>query len=93
MVFMYTLNDKMHKWWKNITFIVWGPSSELLSENKDLQKHFEKFIENDIKVLACKACADEYGVSKKLSNLGINVKYMGKPLTNYIKDDHEVVTF
>ena len=93
MVFMYTLNAKMHKWWENITFIIWGPSSKLLSENKDLQKQIEKFIENDIEVLACKACADQYGVSKKLSKLGIDVKYMGKPLTNYIKDDYKVVTF
>ncbi len=93
MVYMYTLSAKKQNWWKDIVFIIWGPSAKLLSESKSLQDQIKEFMAIDIKVKACKACADEYGVSEKLSNLGIDVKYMGEPLTDYIKGDYKTVTF
>ena len=34
MVFMYTFNAKKYEWWKEITLLIWGPSSKLLSEDK-----------------------------------------------------------
>ena len=46
-----------------------------------------------IEMLACKACADSYGVSPDLEKLGIDVKYMGVPLTDYIKEGKKVLTF
>ncbi|TCO70689.1 hypothetical protein, partial [Marinisporobacter balticus] len=40
MVFMYTLNAKLKGWWKDVTLIVWGPSSKLLSEDAEVQVYF-----------------------------------------------------
>jgi hypothetical protein len=38
-------------------------------------------------------CSDLYGVSDDLKRLGIEVKYMGKPLTDYLRDDnYRVIT-
>jgi hypothetical protein len=93
MVFMYTYNAMKQNWWKDITFIVWGPSSKLLSENKSLQEYIMKMMKVGVRVEACKACADMYGVSDKLSDLGINVRYLGEPLTEYIKQGRHVITF
>lgn len=93
MVFMYTLNAKIYGWWDDVTFIVWGPSSKLLSENKELQLQIKKFLDEGIEIEACKACAENYGVAKQLSALGIDVKYMGEPLTDYLKSDKKVITF
>lgn len=93
MVFMYTLNSKLREWWKEVTLIVWGPSSKLLSEDDALKLHIEKMIEIGVEVVACKACSDEYGVSEKLLDLGIEVKYMGQPLTAYLKEDVKLLTF
>ena len=93
MVFMYTYNAKKLKWWEDITFIVWGPSSKLLSEDKEVQAYMGKMIEEGVVVKACKACADQYGVSDKMESLGIEVKYMGEELTTYIKNRNHVVTF
>ncbi|MBM7557423.1 DsrE family protein [Halanaerobacter jeridensis] len=93
MVFMYTLTAKLNGWWDNIRFVIWGPSSKLLSQDEELQKELAKMKEAGIKLEACKACADQYGVSSKLEELGIDVKYMGQPLTECIKGDWEVVTF
>lgn len=93
MVYMYTYNAKKYGWWKDITFIIWGPSSKLLAENQELQGYLKKMKEAGIKLEACKACADMYGVSEKLTELGVDVKYMGTVLTDYIKSERHVITF
>lgn len=93
MVFMYTLNAKKRGWWTNINFIIWGPSSKLLSDTPGLREKIKEFIREGIKVEACKACADNYGVADNLESLGVEVKYMGQPLTDYIKEGYSVLTF
>lgn len=93
MVFMYTLNSKLYNWWDDITLIVWGPSTNLLSTDYELQEYIQKIRENGVKLEACKTCADMYGVTQKLSNLGIDVKFMGIPLTQYIKEGRKIITF
>lgn len=91
MVFMYTYNSKRFKWWEDITLVVWGPSAKLLSEDKGLQDYIKKIMDQGTDVKACKGCADMYGVSDKLTELGITVKYMGE-LTDYIKEGRHVLT-
>ena len=93
MVFMYTLNSKLKKWWKDVTLIVWGPSSKLLSNDIELQEYLAKIKEAGVKLKACKACSDSYGVSEKLEKLGIEVIHMGEPLTHFIKEDYKIITF
>lgn len=93
MVFMYTYNAKKNAWWDEVNLIVWGPSSKLLSEDKELQTYIGKMQEEGISVFACKACADMYGVSPKLKELGIDVKFMGAPLTDFLQKDYKVITF
>lgn len=89
MAFMYTFNSKRFKWgWKNVTLVVWGPSAKLLTEDKELQERILDMKERGVKLLACKKCSDLYGVSNALRQLGIEVKYMGKPLTDYLRDDN-----
>jgi len=93
MVFMYTFNAKKRGWWDQIRFVVWGPSSKLLSEDKELQKGIKDMMDAGVEVQACKACADQYGVSDKLTALGIEVKYMGVPLTDMLKGGWASLTF
>ena len=92
MAFMYTLNSKRFKWgWKNVTLIVWGPSAKLLVSDTELQEHIVEMREKGVKLLACKKCSDLYGVSGDLRRLGIEVKYMGKLLTDYLRSDNCMV--
>ena len=93
MVFMYTTNAKKKGWWDNIRFLIWGPSSKLLSEDNDLQKELQKMKEVGVELLACKACADRYGVSEALQGMGIEVKYMGVGLTEMLKGGWTTITF
>lgn len=86
MAFMYTYNAKKQGWFDEVVLIVWGPSAKLLSENEMLQDYVKKMQDAGIKVEACMACARMYEVDGKLQELGIEVKGMGVPLTNYLKD-------
>jgi hypothetical protein len=53
-----------------------------------LQEHIIDMKGKGVKLLACKKCSDLYGVSDDLKRLGIEVKYMGKPLTDCLRDDN-----
>ena len=92
-VLPYGLNSKKMNWWKEVSLIVWGPSTKLLSEEAELQKGITKLKEVGVTLTACKWCSDQYGVSDNLAQLGIEVKYMGKPLTDYLKMGHKVLVF
>ena len=91
MVFMYTLNAKLKGWWEEVILIVWGPSAELLSRDKELQEKIGQMKEAGIVLEACKACADMYGVAPDLEAQGIEVKYMGVPLSDYLKAEDRAV--
>lgn len=93
MVFMYTYNAKIQGWWDDVQLIIWGPSSKLLSEDADLQDYLKKMRDSGVVLKACIVCADMYGVTGKLRKLGIDVKAMGKPLTDMLKSDWKVITF
>jgi len=93
MVLRYTLNAKKREWWKDICLIIWGPSSKLLSEDLELQEYITQIKEAGVKIEACKGCTDDYGISSKLEEFGIDVKYMGLPFTEYLKNDCKVITF
>ena len=93
MVFMYTLNSKLNDWWDDVIFVVWGPSTELLTTDSEVQNKFLDLKEAGVKLEACKACADDYGATEDLKSLGVEVKYMGEPLTDYLKGEENVITF
>ena len=92
MVFMYTLNAIKKAWWHEITLVIWGASASLAAENEMIRDHLEALIEAGVEVVACKACADSLDATAKLEALGIKVKYMGEPLTEYIKLDYKILS-
>jgi hypothetical protein len=92
-VYMYVYNAKKASWFDEVVFIIWGPSAKLLSENTKLQKELKKMQEIGIRTEACVVCARMYGVDDDLSNLGVDVKGMGKPLSDYLKRGYRVLTF
>ena len=83
--FMYTHNAKKQNWFSRVQLIVWGPSAKLLADDASLQEAVKNMMADGVEVKACKACADSYGVSEDLAALGIEVRYMGVPLTRMLK--------
>ena len=93
LVFMYGHNSKLRGWWEKVRLIVWGPSAKLLAQDEELQMHVKAMITSGVEFSACKKCADELGVGHDLVRLGIDVKYMGEPLTEILKRGERVLTF
>lgn len=92
MLFMYTINSLKNGWWEHVTVIVWGAPTKLVSENTDVQKKVAEAIEAGVHMTACKACADQLGVTETLEKLGIEVKFWGVPLTEVIKSGECLLT-
>ena len=90
---MYTHAAKTAGWFKEVTLVIWGPSAKLISENFDLQEKVKAMQKDGVIVEACIACANAYGIAEDLRKLGYDVKGMGKPLTDYLKNGAKVLTF
>lgn len=93
MVFMYLENAMKNNWWKRITLLIWGPSAKLSSQDSEIREGLKILQDEGVDLKACKDCANRYGVSTDLEELGVEVKYMGEPLTDHLKNSSTVVTF
>ena len=93
MVFMFLDNSARNKWFAENRLIVWGPSARLLAGDKDLQAKVKQMMAHGVVVQACIACADSYGVTGQLRAMDIEVKGMGKPLSELIQTGWSVLTF
>jgi hypothetical protein len=87
MLLMYALKSNVNKWWKECNIITWGPSNKLVCSNPEVQVMIKQIQENGANFFACRRCAEEYGLVEQLESLGIGVKLMGEPLTQYLQDD------
>jgi len=92
MLVMYAINSKANQWWEEVNVIIWGASAKLAGTDPEIQADVVEMIDNGIKIEACKACCDHFGVTEELKMLGINVKYMGEPLTGYLKTGEKMLT-
>jgi len=87
MILMYTLKSNTNKWWKECNLITWGPSNKLLCSSAEIQNMVKEIMEQGVRVYACQRCAERYGLVDELEQLGIEVKLMGEPLTEYLQDE------
>ena len=94
MILMYGRNAKRFGWWDEVNLLIWGPSGKLLLADEELKIEIQGMIDEGVEVIACKACADRYGISDALSELGVKVFYTGEALTNATKSpEWAVLTF
>lgn len=90
---MYTHAAHKNKWFDEVRLIVWGPSANLLANDPKVQGKVKAMMADGMKVEACIACANSYGVTGKLRELGLEVRGMGQPLSTYLKEDWHVISF
>lgn len=91
MISMYAINSIKYEWWKKVNVIIWGGSAKLIGEDTQIQGEVLEMINAGVNIEACKACSDQFGVSERLEKLGVTVKYMGEPLTQYLKNNEKVL--
>jgi hypothetical protein len=92
MVFMYAMYAKKANLWDEVSIIVWGATAKLVAENKQIQELIEEAKLAGVHMTACKACADQLGVTEILEGLDIELIYQGGPLTQILKDDEKLLT-
>jgi len=92
MLSMYATNSLKNKWWDEVNVIIWGASAKLVGNDTQVQTEVKEMMARGVKVEACKACCDNLGVSEKLILLGVSVRYMGNPMTKYLKSGDKLIT-
>lgn len=92
MIAMYSRNAIKKAYWKEVNLIIWGGSAKLIGESTQIQKLVKEMLHDGVKIEACKSCADQYGVTETLEKLGLDVRYMGEPLTHYLKNDEKILS-
>lgn len=91
--FMYTHSAKKAGWFDEVTLIIWGPSSRNLAADKKLEAAVKAMMADGVRVQACIVCANMYGVVEDIRKMGIEVKAMGKPLSDMLQSGYKVLTF
>lgn len=92
MVMMYATNSVLQQWWEAVTVIIWGATPKLVAENEGIQMKIKMAQQAGVHFSACKACAEQIGVTDKLLELGIEVMYWGEGLTNILKSEEKLIT-
>jgi hypothetical protein len=92
MLFMYATNSRLNGWWQDVNIIIWGASAKLVGIDSQVQEAVLEMISHGITIEACKACCDDFGVTAKITELGVTVRYMGQPLTEYLKSGETMLT-
>lgn len=92
MLSMYASNSVKYNWWDKVNVIIWGASAKLVGNDTQVQTEVMEMIARGVTVEACKSCSDNLGVSEKLIQLGVTVRYMGEALTGYLKSGEKIIT-
>ena len=90
---MYTHAAKRYNWFNEVILVAWGPSEKLLAENESLREKIIEMQEDGIKVQACIACSNMYGVTGELKACSVDVRGMGETLSDYLKKRYSIVSF
>ncbi len=92
MVCMYAHNAMKRGWWDRITVIIWGAPALLAARDEAIRSKLAAMMKDGVTVSACRACAEELGVSDEIESLGIELKYWGEPLTALLKSGATLIT-
>lgn len=91
MALLYARDSLLNGWWKEVELILWGPAVEAAAESEDVQGELQILQNLGVPILVCMACAVRYGVARRLTELGYEVKGMGEHLTELLAGDGPVL--
>jgi len=92
MVFMYARNSKRKGWWNDIELIIWGPTAKLATESESVARGIQELLEAGVVISACKSCSDALKTTPRLTEMGVDVKYVGKNLTEILKSGGKLLS-
>ena len=89
----YAHNSKRRGWWEEVLLLVWGPSARLLAQDEQLQDQVKTMMNDGVRVVACRACAEMLGVADQLEQVGVEVFYVGEFFSGLLKEGWVTLTF
>jgi len=88
----YAINSKTKGWWGSVNVLMWGAAVKLGGNDPQVQTEIREMLQTGVTIEACKDCCENFGVTETIEKLGVNVRYVGQYLTEYLKNDEKVVT-
>lgn len=85
---MYAVNARKHGWLDDVKLVFFGPSEALLLEDEDLQELVREYHRQEGQAVACRFIADREGMSADLAGLDVEVVYVGKLVSDLIRDGY-----
>jgi len=85
---MYALNALKHGWLADVKLILFGPAEHLFIEDEEFQDLVRQFMDLAKTPIACKYLSDRDGTSERLSDLGVDVQYVGAPISEAIREGY-----
>jgi hypothetical protein len=92
MLNMFASRSEKNDWWNDVNVIIYGASAKLVGTDKKVQVEIVDMISQGVNVEAFKDSCDNFGVTEKLIELGVNVRSMGKPMNEYIQSGQRILT-
>lgn len=84
----YATNALKQGWLEDVKLFIFGPAEQLLLKDVELQKMLQEYQQLQETVVACKFIAERDGLSEGIAALGIQVEFVGKMISDLIKDGY-----
>lgn len=81
---MYVINSLSNKWMEDVKLFIFGPAEKLLVNHQQFREMVQDFLDMNQQVVACRALADEQGISDRLAKQGVTVDYVGAKISDLI---------
>ncbi|MBT3336581.1 MAG: hypothetical protein HN855_01230 [Anaerolineae bacterium] len=85
---MYAVNALKQGWMDDVKIIFFGPAQNLLLVDEELQNRVKEYQEIEEAVVACKFISARDAKSEQLSEIGIQVAYVGEMVSSYIHEGY-----
>ena len=85
---MYAINTVKNRWMEEVKLFFFGPAGELLLKDLALQQSLKDYHAINEAAVACKFLADRNKTGEQIAALGMKVEYVGKMISNLIKDGY-----
>lgn len=92
MLARYSVNSVTKGWWNGVNVILWGATVRMAGTDTRIQAELLEMLKAGVTVEACRDCCENFGVTETISKLGIEIRNMGEPFTEYIKAGEKVIT-
>jgi hypothetical protein len=84
---MYARNAMKRRWLEDVKIVFFGPSEQLIIDDEQVSREVKEIVTMGV-TFACKTISDKKSSSDKIEKLGVKVEYIGRYISELIKDGY-----